>query len=133
MFGVITLNRSGVDVRVTNFERTFVDVLDRPELSGSWEEIWRSLESIEFFDLDQVLEYVELLGNATTAAKAGFFLEQHRDSLMVDSKYLNKFRKFVPKQMHYMDGSAKKGGRLMKEWNLIVPQQVVDRAWENVL
>jgi len=133
MFGVVTHNRSGVDVRVTGFERTFVDVLDRPELSGSWEEIWRSLESIEFFDLDQVLEYVELLGNATTAAKVGFFLEQHRDSLMVDSKYLNKFKKLVPKQTHYMDGSAKKEGRLMKEWNLIVPQQVADRAWENVL
>ncbi|MDZ7837948.1 MAG: hypothetical protein U5N58_08345 [Actinomycetota bacterium] len=30
-------------------------------LSGTWEEIWRSLESIEFFDLDQVLAYVLLL------------------------------------------------------------------------
>ena len=27
------------DVRVTCLERTFVDVLDRPDLSGSWEEV----------------------------------------------------------------------------------------------
>lgn len=64
---------SGVDLRVTSLERTLVDVLDRPDLSGSWEEIWRSLESIEFFDLDQVITYALLLGNATTAAKVGFF------------------------------------------------------------
>lgn len=133
MFGVVTRNRSGVDVRVTNLERTFVDVLDRPELSGSWEEIWRSLESIEFFDLDQVFEYVELLGNATTVAKVGFFLEQHRDFLMVESKYLDKFKGLAPKQIHYMGTSSKKNGRLMKSWNLIVPEEVVKRAWDEVL
>ncbi|MCK5494482.1 MAG: transcriptional regulator [Candidatus Omnitrophica bacterium] len=133
LFGVVTRNRSGVDVRVTNFERTFVDVLDRPELSGSWEEIWRSLESIEFFDLDQVLEYVELLGNATTSAKVGFFLEQHKDSLLVDSKYLSKLKELSPKQTQYMDESSKKDGQLLKDWNLIVPKEVLNRTWEEVL
>jgi predicted transcriptional regulator of viral defense system len=58
MFGVIQRNRSGVDLRVTSLERTLVDVLDRPDLTGSWEEIWRSLEAVEFFDLDQVIAYV---------------------------------------------------------------------------
>ncbi len=49
MFGVTCHHRSGVEVRVTNHERTLVDMLDRPGLAGSWEEIWRSLESVEFF------------------------------------------------------------------------------------
>ena len=40
MFGVVRHDRTGVAVRVTNHERTLVDVLDRPELTGSWEEIW---------------------------------------------------------------------------------------------
>ena len=55
MFGVVSHFRTGNEMRVTSFERTFVDVLDRPELAGGWEEVWRSLESIEFFDLDKVL------------------------------------------------------------------------------
>ena len=59
--GVSTAERAGVEMRVTSLERTLVDVLDRPDLSGSWEEIWRSLESIEFFDLDKVVEYALLL------------------------------------------------------------------------
>ena len=79
-------------LRVTNLERTLVDVLDRPGLSGSWEEIWRSLESVEFFDLDKVVEYALLLGNATTAAKVGFFLEQHRETLMVEDRHLKELQ-----------------------------------------
>src|SRR5660398_321856 len=63
MFGVTSHRRSGVGIRVTNLERTFVDMLDRPDLTGSWEEIWRSLEAVEFFDLDQVVEYVLLFEN----------------------------------------------------------------------
>ena len=132
MFGVISHHRSGVGLRVTNFERTFVDVLDRPELTGSWEEIWRSLESIEFFDLDQVVKYVKLLDKATTAAKVGFFLEQHKEALMVDEKYFDELKKFCPKQPHYMDNFAKKEGRLMKKWNIIVPNEILNKVWEEV-
>ena len=77
------VDRQGCDIRVASMERCLVDCLDRPDLVGDWEEVWRSLESIEFFDLDLVMRYVLALGNATTAAKVGFFLDQHRDALMV--------------------------------------------------
>ncbi len=100
MFGVSSRKRSGVELRVTNLERTFVDLLDRPDLTGSWEEIWRSLESVEFFDLDQVVEYVLFLENATTAAKVGFFLEQHKESLMVDDSNLEPLRSLCPRHPH---------------------------------
>ena len=48
MFGVTRHDRSGVELRVTYYELTLVDVPDRPDLTGSWEEIQRSLESVEF-------------------------------------------------------------------------------------
>ena len=41
MFGVTRHERSGVKLRVTSHERTMVDALDRPDLTGTWEEIWR--------------------------------------------------------------------------------------------
>ena len=81
-FSVLTTERAGMSLKVTSLERTFVDILDRPLFSGGWEEVWRSLESVEFFDLDRIVEYVLLLGNATTAAKVGFYLDQHRDALI---------------------------------------------------
>jgi predicted transcriptional regulator of viral defense system len=132
-FGVITVDRSGLEVPVTCLERTLVDVLDRPDLSGSWEEIWRSLESIEFFDLDKVVEYSRLLGNATTIAKVGFFLEQHRESLMVGDEHLKQLHAHKPRQPHYLDSANRKSGRLVTNWNLVVPVALFERTWGEVL
>jgi len=133
MLSVVTHKRAGVEVHVTNLERTFVDVLNRPDLSGSWEEIWRSLESIEFFDMEQVVDYVGLLGNATTAAKVGFFLDQHRESLMAADDTLESLRELAPKQPHYLSRGNRKGCRLIRTWNLLVPEEILNRSWEEVL
>lgn len=133
LFGVNCHNRSGEELRVTNFERTLVDMLDRPHLSGSWEEIWRSLEAVEFFDLDQVAEYSHLLGNATTAAKVGFFLEQHKETLMVNNAHLKPLIKLRPKQPHYLIRSKRKGCQWVKKWNLMVPSEILNKSWGEVL
>jgi len=132
-FGVSAAERAGLEVRVTSLERTLVDVLDRPDLSGSWEEIWRSLESVEFFDLDKVVDYALLLGNATTGAKVGFFLEQHREPLMVEDRHLKALNDLRPRQPHYLDRTRRKSGRFMSKWNLVVPREVSERAWGEVL
>lgn len=132
-FGVVAGERAGLALRVTNLERTLVDVLDRPDLAGGWEEIWRSLESVEFFDLDQVVEYARRLGNATTAARVGFFLEQHRESLMVGERHLAALQELRPRQPHYLDRARREPGRLVARWNLVVPGDLLERTWAEVL
>jgi len=133
MFGVNRVERSGIDVMVTSLERTFVDVLNRPDLSVSWEEIWRSLESIEYFDLDRVVEYTLLLENATTTAKVGFFLEQHRESLMVENEHLKPLLDSRPRRPHYLERGKRTAGRLVTNWNLVLPKEVLHRSWGEVL
>ena len=132
MFDVLTMERSNVSLQVASLERTMVDVLSRPRYSGGWEEVWRSLESVEFFDLDRVVEYALLLKNATAAATVGFFLRQHQDTLMVEERHLDELRRNCPRRPHYLD-RAKAGGRLASEWNLVVPAEVVERSWEEVV
>jgi len=131
--GVSTAERAGMGLPVASLERTLVDVLDRPDLGGSWEEIWRSLESVEFFDLDKVVEYATLLGNATTGAKVGFFLEQHREPLMVEDHHLKALHELRPKQPHYLDRARRPSGRFVSAWNLVVPTEILERSWGEVL
>jgi len=132
LFGLKQYERSGVAIRATNLERTLVDVMDRPDISGSWEEIWRSLESVEYFKLDDVVEYALLLGNATTASKVGFFLDQHRSERNVNDAQLDRLRTLRPRQPHYLDRNNRKGGQLVAAWNLVVPDVVINRTWAEV-
>jgi len=127
--GVETVAHAGGSVRVTNLERSLVDVLARPDLGGGWEEVWRSLELVEFFDLDQVVEYALTLGGATTVAKVGFFLEQHRESLMVEEHYLARLGRHAPRQARYLERSRREPGKLIARWNLIVPPAILEPAW----
>lgn len=129
-FGVQSIDRLGQPVFVTSLERTLVDVLDRPYLCGSWEEIWLSLEGIEYLDLDQVLKYALLLANSTTIAKLGFFLETHREALMIPEHYLEELRKHCPIKPHYMDRIQNQPQKMITKWNLVVPLSLINRSWE---
>jgi predicted transcriptional regulator of viral defense system len=129
-FGVQPMDRLGQQVLVTSLERTLVDVLDRPYLCGSWEEIWLSLESIEYLDMDQVLKYALLLANSTTIAKLGFFLETHREALMVPEHYLEELRKHCPVKPHYMDRHQTEPQKMIAKRNLVVPLSLINREWE---
>jgi predicted transcriptional regulator of viral defense system len=126
---VVENSHAGGRVRVTTLERALVDLLDHPSKGGGWEEIWRSLEMVEFFDLDAVTEYALRIGSALTVARVGFFLEQHREALMVEDHYLEALRKRAPSQAAYLD-PAREPGRLVQGWNLVVPEEVLNRSWE---
>ncbi len=120
---------AGSLVRVMSLERSLVDLMHRPEHGGGWEEIWRSLESVEFYDLDAVIEFTLLMNTALTAARVGYYLEEHRESLMVEESHLSILAERTPAQPSYLD-RRREPGKLVKRWNLILPEQVLHRSWE---
>jgi predicted transcriptional regulator of viral defense system len=127
---VHTEDVQGLNVKVTSLERTLVDVLDKPKFGGGWEEIWRSLEMIDRLKINQVVEYALLLDNATTIAKVGFYLSQRRQELNVSSEVLLELRKACPRSPHYIDPAARKDGKLLNDWNIIVPNSLIIKDWE---
>lgn len=129
-FGVEEISRDGMSIKLTCLERTIVDVLDRPDLGGGWEEIWRSLDNVTKLDIDKIVEYVLLLRNSTTIAKLGFFLEQRPSHFAVDDKYLKKLLRHLPKQPHYMSRDQRSGGKYVEKWRLMVPLSIINRTWE---
>jgi len=109
-----------------------VDVLDAPRHGGGWEEIWRSLESVEFFDLDAVIDYAFKLESAVTVAKVGFYLEQHLEELMVDDHHLDRLRERAPRRPMYLERGKREPGKLLSRWNLVVPERILNRGWSEV-
>src|SRR6266496_1105269 len=88
-------------------------------------------DRVEFFDLDAVVTYAVKLGSALTVARVGFFLEQHREPLMVEEHHLEALRTHAPRQPTYLD-RRRQSGRLVSRWNLVVPERVLSRAWGEV-
>lgn len=129
--GVERVPIGGGTVRVSTCERAMVDVLHSPTLGGGWEEIFRSLSMVEFFDLEAVITYTLALDSAVTAARVGYFLSSHRERLFVEEAHLARLAKHAPRQARYLD-TARDPGRLVHPWNLIVPEWVLDARWEEV-
>jgi predicted transcriptional regulator of viral defense system len=113
--------RAGGRMRVSTIERAFVDVMDRPRLTGDWPTILQMLDAIPALDLDRVVHYVGCLRNATTAAKTGWFLERRRDQLDVTAVILCRLEQMRPRSPHYLSRSQRISGRYATRWNLVVP------------
>jgi predicted transcriptional regulator of viral defense system len=127
---IVTVDRQGLDIKITSIERTLVDALDRPEYAGGWEEIWRTTEHIPILNFDKMVEYALSLDNATTIAKLGFFLEQHKHQLNVDEKALTLLQASKPISIHYLERTKREPGKLIQRWNLIVPNYILEKKWE---
>lgn len=131
-FGVEVAERQGLPVRVTSLGRTLVDCLDRPELAGGWEEIWRSFDDVAFLDVHQVVTYALLLDNAVVAAKVGYFLDQNRDALGVTDDQLDRLKQRRPRQPRYGAGD-RAGSRFDAAWNIMAPGELVGLSRQEIV
>jgi len=113
--------QSGVRMRATTIERSFVDLMDRPRLAGDWPAVVQVLDAIGPFDLDRVIHYAGCLGNATTAAIAGWYLERNQERLGVTPAVLCRLEHLRPRGPHYLSRSQRVRGRYIARWNLVVP------------
>lgn len=129
-FGTEKVERLGQKIVVTGRERTLVECLEKPQNCGGFEETYRSLEKIPFIQPDLLLSYLDIREQKNLYARIGFFLEQHRDDLYVEESLLLRLARSVPAQPVYWT-PQRKGGVLAKPWNLIVPESVRDRRWED--
>ncbi len=116
---VVQLERSGLTVRATSLERTLVDVLDRPDLAGGMEEVWRSLGAVEAVDFAVLAQYEELVSRPVLTARLGFVLESHARRWLTPSQLLAALEAKRPAGPVYLE--RRQPGRLVRRWNLIVP------------
>jgi predicted transcriptional regulator of viral defense system len=125
--GIVRKRRGRTTIRVTTLERAVVDVLDAPRYGGGWDEIWRSLELVEYLDVDAVIEYALQLDSPVTGAKVGFFLEQHRERLPVEDRHLDRLRERAPRRPAYVERCKGEKCSMISRWNLIVPTHLLGR------
>lgn len=124
-WGVISIEREGGIVRMTDRERTVLDCLDRPDYAGGLEELFKSLDLFPSVDFDKMRGYLKKIGKVILYAKAGFLLEHFKERWNVSDALLSEIEKEVQgKESRYF--CAKKGhSRLIRRWNLIIPDNFI--------
>jgi len=127
------IDHHGFIVRVTQLERTLVDALDRINLSGGLEEVWRSLNNIQKVNVANIVEYALLLGNATTIAKVGFYLRLRQKEWKMEENYFSQLKAHLPRSVHYLDRKNRINGKYIKEWRIVIPSELIGEQWEEIL
>lgn len=123
------VNRQGLEIKITNVSRTYVDVIDRPDLSGGWEEVSRSINNIAVLNYEEILEYCKIRDNSTLNAKVGCFLEQRIGAFEPPKKIIQWLLELTPKSAQYIGNKDKEQHKLIKKWNLMVPVSVINQSW----
>ncbi|MGQ9718702.1 MAG: type IV toxin-antitoxin system AbiEi family antitoxin domain-containing protein [Nitrososphaerales archaeon] len=124
-FGLERVIWSDKTVSVSDRERTVLDCLQRVDLAGGFEEAYKSLISFPSIDFNRLYQYLKKLGRKNLFYRIGFFLslEEVRDRWRTPDGFLEKVRQMVGRKTYYF-ASGKGRGRLVKEWNLIVPDNI---------
>ncbi len=126
-FGVETRERIGVKIRVTGVERTLVDCFAAPGYAGGLEEVMESGQAISALDLETLAAYLELLDERRLFAILGFFVEREASRFFVSPPFLERLERRRPASKVYLD-KHQRGGRLLRRWNLIVPERWATRV-----
>lgn len=109
-------------IRVTTREKTIVDCLDKPALSGGVEEAVRCVSAFAYIDPRALLDAVRARG-ASTAARAGWLLSCKADDWHIDGAVLNELRGMLGAGPYRFGrpGAERKGWSA--EWRLILPER----------
>lgn len=126
---VIHMARSRDVIRVTSLERTVVDVLHKPKLSGGIEVVIRSLDRISVLNVESVVAYTMLFNKSKLTTLVGWWLDRHRSVLGVTNDNLWPLRCAQPIEPAYALGAKPGDAVLMKPWQLLVPRWIAQLEW----
>ena len=117
--GVTVLDREGNPVRVSDIERTLIDMLHRPKYCLGTEDILRAIDLIESINAEKVAQYLRILRLPPLFAKLGYFLDRNKDRWRIPSKILKGLRKFLPQDAIYLFPGMPSD--LVPDWHIRVP------------
>ncbi len=125
-FGRQQMTRGQTRVWVSDREKTFLDTLDRLDLSGGLEEVLKSLAAFPSLNEQRIVEYLSRFGKKALYQRAGYVLFILRERWRLNDTLLDTLRTYVGKRVIYLDPTIDKGqGKFDRTWNLVVPQDIV--------
>lgn len=117
VFGITEEWSGGLAIRVTDRERTMVDILDRPDLAGGIAEVSEALKSgWQELDLARLTEYVERFGSGTVPKRLGYLTEEY--ALDGAGDWAARWRSMMGSGVTLLERGGAKTGSIVRRWGL---------------
>ncbi len=128
--GIRRVEYRGKLLQVTGPERTLVEGFRGLKRVGGLSELVESAAGFSVLDLDLLKKILHCYNTANLWAATGWFLERFRESFHVSQEFLDRLTLHVPRAPQYLDRN-RRGGRLVKPWNLFLPKTVMGEPDEH--
>jgi len=108
-------------IRVTDLERTLIDCIDKIDLAGGFEEIVEGISYLRHVKEDKLLNYLRIYNKNFLYQKTGYFFSSYTENLL-SKEFFRECKEKMGERKSYIDTFVKGKRKLVKEWNLIVPE-----------
>ena len=117
VFGITEEWVEGLTIRVTDRERTLLDILDRPDLAGGIAEVSEALR-VGWREIEPALltEYIERFGSGTVPKRLGYLAEELELDGVGD--WTQRWRSLMGTGVTLLERGGPKTGRIVKRWGL---------------
>jgi len=117
-FGGRTAQIGGSPVQVTDPEKTFIDCLDRPDLSGGVAEVARALREEEI-DWKRLTEYLRRFRSGAVVKRLGFLVESIGLSHPPEPRTLDQWQDLLTAGINLLDPSSpREAHRIATRWRM---------------
>jgi len=121
-YGVKEMTYGDEKIYVSDMERTIVDVMNRPEYAGGYEEILRSFLGIEKLNWDRLLAYLDKMEEKILFNRIGFVFDMLAEFVNTPDMFLKEVRKRLSNNIYYFEKDRK--GSYIKRWKIIVDKRL---------
>ncbi len=120
MFGAVLLGEPGLRIRVTDPERTVVDMFDRSDLCGGIPAVAAALEQAwPGLDLERLTAYLERFAGGTVPRRLGYLVE-HLGLLPPGDPLLARWRTLLGAGYSLLERGGPAEGPFVRRWRLRV-------------
>ena len=119
-FGIETILREGLKIRVIDRERTIIEGVNGLKYMGGLEEYFKSIELFPSIDFDQVIIYLKRFNKKILYDKIGFLLSYFEKRWSFPENCKKEVKAHLGKKINYLSDKREET-RLDKEWKLMIP------------
>ncbi|MHA1277803.1 MAG: type IV toxin-antitoxin system AbiEi family antitoxin domain-containing protein [Candidatus Helarchaeota archaeon] len=129
-FGYIQVKYGEDKICVSDVERTVLDILNRPEYAGGFQEVITSILDIPELDFQKLSNYLTKFDKKILYHRIGYLFDSpvFHETFDIPKSFLQNLKKKI-RSINYFNNSNRTG-TFNKDWNLIVPLEIATLVME---